>query len=65
VLGDVGTAYDAPFELANDVRTSAGAALRLDAYFGYYVPGTFEIGYARGLQRGGINETWFLMTGSL
>ena len=65
VLGDVGTAYDPPFNLANDVRTSLGAALRLDAYFGYYVPGTFEIGYARGLQHDGINETWFLMTGSL
>ena len=41
------------------------AALRLDAFFGYFVPGTFEVGYARGLIERGTNETWFLLTGSL
>ncbi len=65
VLGDVGTAFDAPFDAARDVRSSLGAALRLDAFFGYFVPGTFEIGYARGLHHDGIDETWFLLTGSL
>jgi hypothetical protein len=65
VLGDIGTAFDSTFEAARDLRVSLGAALRLDAYFGYFVPGTFEIGYARGLTEGGINETWFLLTGSL
>jgi len=65
VLGDAGTAYDPPFDLARHVRTSLGAALRLDAFFGYNVPGTFEIGYARGLHHDGINETWLLLTGSL
>jgi Tol biopolymer transport system component len=65
VLGDVGTAFDAPFDAARDVRTAVGAALRLDAFFGYYVPGTFEVGYARGLHHDGIHETWFLLTGSL
>ena len=49
---------------AKDVRWSVGAALRLDAYFGYFVPGTFEIGWARGLIEGGLDETWFLLTGS-
>jgi hypothetical protein len=65
LLSDVATAYDGPFKLADDVRASLGAALRLDAFFGYFVPGTFEIGYARGVTSQGINETWFLLTGSL
>jgi hypothetical protein len=65
VLSDTGIAYDGPFDPASDVRTSLGGALRLDAYFGAYVPGSFEIGYARGLQAAGINETWFLLTGSI
>jgi hypothetical protein len=65
LLSDVATAYDGPFNFTNDVRASVGAALRLDAFFGYFVPGTFEIGYARGVMSQGINETWFLLTGSL
>jgi hypothetical protein len=65
VLGDAGTAFDGPFEQAKDLRVSVGGALRIDVFFGYYVPGTFEIGYARGLSDGGIDETWFLLTGSL
>ena len=65
VLGDGGTAFDATFVPSKNVRTSLGGALRLDAFFGYYIPGTFEIGYARGLWHDGINETWFLLTGSL
>jgi hypothetical protein len=65
LLSDVGTAFDGPFHPADDVRVSLGAALRLDAFFGYYVPGTFELGYSRGIQSGGIDETWLLLTGSL
>jgi len=65
VLGDAGTAFDGAFEPGRDLRVSLGGALRLDAFFGYYIPGTFEIGYARGLANGGVNETWFLLTGSL
>ena len=65
VLSDTATAFDGPFHPGDDVRTSLGAALRLDAFFGYYMPGTFEIGYSRGVMRGGIDETWFLLTGSL
>jgi hypothetical protein len=64
-LSDVGTAYDTSFSASRDVRWSVGAALRVDAYFGYFVPGTFEIGYARGLTEGGIGQTWLLLTGSL
>jgi hypothetical protein len=65
VLGDAGTAFDGAFDASADLRISLGGALRLDAFFGYYIPGTFEIGYARGLAHDGINETWFLLTGSL
>jgi hypothetical protein len=65
VLGDAGAAFDTAFEPSRDLRVSLGGALRLDAFFGYFVPGTFEIGYARGLAHDGINETWFLLTGSL
>jgi hypothetical protein len=65
VLGDAGCAFDTTLDVDASLRTSLGAALRLDALFGYYVPGTFEIGYARGLAHDGINETWFLLTGSL
>ncbi|HEY0484080.1 MAG TPA: hypothetical protein VGD37_41460 [Kofleriaceae bacterium] len=65
VLHDLGAAFDTTFLPRRDLRVSLGAALRLDAFFGYYAPGTFEIGYARGLAHDGINETWFLLTGSL
>jgi hypothetical protein len=65
VLNDTGIAFDGPFDAGKDLRTSVGAALRLDAFFGSFVPGTFEIGYARGLMHDGIDETWFLLTGSL
>ncbi len=65
LLADVGTAFDGPFDVREHVAASLGAALRLDAFFGYFVPGTFEVGYAHGLTDDGIHETWFLLTGSL
>lgn len=64
LLSDVGTAFDDAFT-AERVRASAGAALRLDAMFGYYVDGTFEVGYSRGLVNGGVDATWLLLTGTL
>jgi hypothetical protein len=64
-LSDAGTAFDTTFDAAKNLRWSVGAALRVDAFFGYFVPGTFEIGYARGLTTGGVAQTWFLLTGSL
>ncbi len=64
-LSDTGTAFDGEFSRERHLRTSVGGVLRLDAFFGYFVPGTFEIGYARGLTTGGISESWFLLTGSL
>jgi hypothetical protein len=65
ILADAGTAFDEEFDFKRDMRVSLGGALRLDAFFGYFVPGTFEIGYSRGLTSEGINETWFLLTGSI
>ncbi len=65
LLSDTGTAFDVRFDADRNLKTSVGAALRLDAYFGYFVPGTFEFGAARGLQTGGETQTWFLLTGSL
>ncbi|MGE0869080.1 MAG: hypothetical protein AB7P03_10965, partial [Kofleriaceae bacterium] len=64
-LSDVGTAFDTTFRTSDHLRASVGGALRLDAFFGYFVPGTFEIGYSRGVTTGGIGESWFLLTGSL
>jgi Tol biopolymer transport system component len=63
-LTDVATAFDTTWD-ASRVRWSAGAALRLDAFFGYFVPGTFELGAAKGLTAGGVVQTWLLLTGSL
>jgi hypothetical protein len=65
LLADIGTAFDTTFEVQRDLRASLGAALRLDAFFGYFVPGTFELGYAHGLTDGATHETWFLLTGSI
>ena len=65
LLADVGVAFDSTLDVERSLRVGTGVALRLDAFFGYFVPGAFEIGYARGLNEGGLNETWFLLTGSL
>jgi Tol biopolymer transport system component len=64
-ISDMATAWNSDFDARNDVRVAVGGALRLDAFFGYFVPGTFELGFARGLIQGGVNETWLLLTGSL
>ena len=64
-LSDIGTAFDQKFDPSVNLRWSVGAALRLDCFFGYFVPGTFEIGYSRGLTTGGVGESWLLLTGSL
>jgi hypothetical protein len=64
LLFDAGFASNEEFDWGL-VRPSVGGALRLDAVFGWFEPGTFELGYSRGLGEGGLNETWFLLTGSL
>ncbi len=65
VLSDVGTAFDNTFDFDRNFRASVGGVLRVDAFFGYFVPGTFEFGYARGITTGGIGTTWFQLTGTL
>jgi len=63
-LFDAGAAYDG--ELArDDIKVSAGGALRLDVTLGYFAPGSFEVGYARGLSSEGIHETWLRLTTTL
>jgi hypothetical protein len=63
-LVDTGTAFDRD-PAWDRVRLSVGGVLRVDAFFGFFVPGTFELGYARGLTEGGINETWFTLAGTI
>ncbi|HVK87667.1 MAG TPA: DPP IV N-terminal domain-containing protein [Kofleriaceae bacterium] len=65
LLSDTGTAFDTTFDFDRHFRQSVGAALRLDMFFGYFVPGTLEIGYARGLTAGGVGQSWMLLTGTL
>ncbi len=60
-LIDVGTAYDGPFA-REDLRYSVGGAVRLDTFVGYFVPGSFELGYSHGLSQDGIGEGWLLLT---
>jgi hypothetical protein len=63
-LVDVGNAFSGPFR-PGDLKVAVGAALRLDMTFGFFVPGTFDLGYARGLNRGGEDELWLLLTGGI
>jgi hypothetical protein len=63
-LADLGVAYDGEPTL-DAVKPSLGAALRLDAVVGYYVPATIEVGAARGLVDPGQTDTWVLVTTSL
>jgi hypothetical protein len=39
--------------------------VRVDAIFGFFVPGSFELGYSRGLAAEGIDEYWLQLTGTL
>jgi hypothetical protein len=65
VLSDAATAFNTTLDPNNNLRLSLGAALRVDAFFGYFVPGTFELGVAKGLIQGGTTESWFLLTGTI
>jgi hypothetical protein len=63
LLFDAGFASDEDFNWAA-VHPAVGAALRLDAIFGFYEPGTFELGWSRGLADHGETQYWLLLTGS-
>ncbi len=65
LLSDIGTAFDTNFDYDRHFRAALGGSIRVDAFFGYFVPGTFELGYAKGITAGGIGQTWFLLTGTL
>jgi len=64
ILLDAGSAYEDGFAL-DAVRWSLGGALRLDAFFGYFEGGSFELGYSEGLSRDGIGEGWFFLTSGI
>lgn len=63
-LLDVGNAFDGPLDLG-DFKIGVGGSLRLDVVFGYFIPGSLDIGYARGLSGDGVGEYWLLLTGTL
>jgi hemolysin activation/secretion protein len=63
-LFDAGDAFDGPFDPAR-LKLAVGGAVRLDMTFGFFVPGSFDVGYARGLSSGGGDELWLLLTGGL
>jgi Tol biopolymer transport system component len=60
-LADVAEATDGHIG-DQPLKVALGAALRLDMTFGYLVPGTFELGAARGLSQGGDTQLWLLLT---
>jgi hypothetical protein len=63
-LFDLGNAFNEEIDPA-DFKSSLGVSLRLDMLLGYFIPGALDIGYARGLNEGGIHEWWVLMTGTI
>ena len=63
-LLDVGNAFDGPLA-PGDFKVGVGGSLRLDVQLGYFIPGAFDIGYARGITSGGIGEYWLLLTGTI
>ncbi len=48
----------------DDWYCSVGAELVWSVFFGYYLPLTIRMGYARGLMDGGANEIIVIMGGS-
>ena len=64
VLADAGTAYDGDLDLGA-IKPSVGGALRVDALFGWFATGTFEVGAARGLAERGQTDVWLLLTNTL
>ncbi len=63
-LFDAGDAFNDGLDF-DEFNVSVGGSLRLDLVFGYFAPGTFDIGYARGLTEEGIGEYWLLLTSTL
>lgn len=59
---DTGGAFDG-FLADADYLTGVGAEVIMESVFAYYLFGNFTVGYARGLDEGGINEFYFLFGG--
>ena len=63
-LADAGDAFDGDID-PSAFAVGVGGAVRLDFTLGYGLPGSLDVGYARGLTSGGVGETWLLLTGTL
>jgi WD40-like Beta Propeller Repeat len=63
-LWDAAAAWDRE-PTVGALRTAVGGVVRLDLLFGYFVSGTLELGYARGLTDEGVSDSWLLLTGTL
>ena len=63
VFADFGNATSAPFD-ARDLRLGIGAELRLEITLGYVLPAALQLGYARGLSTGGVDQIYFLLNNS-
>ena len=62
-LFDVGSAFD---DFSTDLlRYSVGGSLRLDASFGFFVDGMFDLGVARGLAQDGETQVWLFLTNTI
>ncbi|QDG53983.1 hypothetical protein FIV42_25540 [Persicimonas caeni] len=61
LFADVGAAYDGYLTDA-DLLSSVGGEVQLDATFGYFLGGALRLGYAHGLDEGGVSE-WYLRYG--
>lgn len=63
-LFDAGNAFYDDLD-PTEFKLAVGGAIRLDVVFGWYMPGTFDLGYARGLSEGGVGEYWLYLTGTV
>lgn len=60
---DVGNAFFGEMDFG-ELRVGVGAEVMVEAVFGYFLPATFRVGYARGLMEDGGNQFHFLLGNS-
>ena len=58
VFAEAGNAWDGPFH-SSDLKRSVGAEARLDIYLSYFLPITFRLGIAEGLDEKGETQIIF------
>ena len=56
---DVGNAYFWRLH-PKQLKVGAGAELRIEMVLAYYLPTQIQIGYAKGLQTGGVSQYYFV-----